>query len=68
VQGLYSDRIQTIVRGRNSDNFEEIAETARKKKMLFFQNKKDIRRGKDFTLSAAVAEDLATLVANVTGR
>jgi hypothetical protein len=68
VKGLYYDRIQTIVRSRNSNNFEEIAETAKKKKVLLFQNKKDIRRGKDFTLSAAVAEDLATLVANVTGR
>jgi hypothetical protein len=28
VQGLYSDRIQTIVRSRNYDNFDEIAETA----------------------------------------
>ena len=45
VQGLYSDRIQTIVRGRNSDNFNEIAETARKKKVPLFQNKKDIRKG-----------------------
>jgi hypothetical protein len=28
VQGLYSDRIQTIVRSRNHDNFDKIAETA----------------------------------------
>lgn len=28
VQGLYSDRIQTIVRSRNQDDFDEIAETA----------------------------------------
>jgi len=28
VQGLYSNRIQTIVRSRNNDNFDEIAETA----------------------------------------
>jgi hypothetical protein len=28
VQGLYSDRIQTIVRSRNHENFDEIAETA----------------------------------------
>ena len=28
VQGLYSDRIQTIVRSRNHDKFDEIAETA----------------------------------------
>jgi hypothetical protein len=28
VQGLYSDRIQTIVRSRNHDHFDEIAETA----------------------------------------
>ena len=66
VQGLYYDRIQTTVRSRNSDNFYEITETARKKKLLLFQYMKDIRRGKDFTLSAAVAEELATLVANVT--
>jgi hypothetical protein len=28
TQGLYSDRIQTIVRSRNQDNFDDIAETA----------------------------------------
>jgi hypothetical protein len=28
IQGLYSDRIQTIVRSRNSENFDEIAETS----------------------------------------
>jgi hypothetical protein len=28
IQGLYSDRIQTIVRSRNHANFDEIAETA----------------------------------------
>ena len=28
LQGLYSDRIQTIVRGRNHSSFDEIAETA----------------------------------------
>jgi hypothetical protein len=28
VQGLYSDRIQAIVKIRNHDNFDEIAETA----------------------------------------
>jgi hypothetical protein len=28
VQGLFSDRIQTIVRSRNHDVFDDIAETA----------------------------------------
>jgi hypothetical protein len=28
IQELYSDRIQTIVRSRNSENFDEIAETS----------------------------------------
>jgi len=28
VQGLYSDRIQTIVRSRNYSSFEDIAETS----------------------------------------
>jgi hypothetical protein len=28
IQGLYSDRIQTIVRSRNNENFDDIAETA----------------------------------------
>lgn len=28
IQGLFSDRIQTIVRSRNNDSFDEIAETA----------------------------------------
>jgi hypothetical protein len=28
IQGLHSDRIQTIVRSRNNENFDDIAETA----------------------------------------
>jgi hypothetical protein len=28
IQGLHSDRIQTIVRSRNHDHFDDIAETA----------------------------------------
>jgi hypothetical protein len=28
IQGLYSDRIQTIVRSGNNENFDDIAETA----------------------------------------
>jgi hypothetical protein len=28
IQGMYLDRIQTIVRNRNNENFDDIAETA----------------------------------------
>ena len=34
VQGLYSNRIQTIVRSRNNDNFDEIAETAQEEESV----------------------------------
>jgi len=38
VQGLYSDRIQTIVRSRNHSSFDEIAETALdEERAIFFE-------------------------------
>ena len=36
VQGLYSDRIQTIVRSRNHSSFDEIAETALEEESAIF--------------------------------
>jgi hypothetical protein len=36
VQGLQSDRIQTIVRSRNQDIFDEIAETALEEEIAIF--------------------------------
>jgi uncharacterized paraquat-inducible protein A len=36
VQGLQTDRIQTIVRSRNQDNFNEIAETALEEESAIF--------------------------------
>ena len=36
VQGLYSDRIQTIVRRRNHSNFDDIAETALEEESAIF--------------------------------
>jgi hypothetical protein len=36
VQGLYSDRIQTIVRSRNHSTFDEIAETALEEESAIF--------------------------------
>jgi hypothetical protein len=40
VQGLYSDRIQTIVRSRNHDSFNEIAETALEESAIVSKNEK----------------------------
>jgi hypothetical protein len=42
VQGLSSDRVQTIVRSRNYNNFYEIAETAQKRVSLCL-NRTDTR-------------------------
>jgi hypothetical protein len=36
TQGLHSDRIQTIVRSRNQDDFDEIAETALEEESAIF--------------------------------
>jgi hypothetical protein len=36
VQGLQSDRIQTIVRSRNKDDFDEIAETGLEEESVIF--------------------------------
>jgi len=36
VQGLYSDRIQTIVRSRNYCSFDDIAETALEEESAIF--------------------------------
>jgi hypothetical protein len=36
VQGLYSDRIRTIVRSRNYYNFDDVAETALEEESAIF--------------------------------
>ena len=41
MQGLYSDRIQTIVRSRNYSSFDDIAETSLEKE-LYFRRMRDI--------------------------
>jgi len=43
VQGLYSDRIQTIVRSRNHSSFDDIAETALEEESAIFSKMKDTR-------------------------
>jgi hypothetical protein len=40
VQGILSDRIQTIVCSRNSDTFDEIAETALEESAMFSRNER----------------------------
>jgi len=40
VQGLYSDRIQTIVRSRNHSSFDDIAETALEEQSAIFSKNK----------------------------
>jgi hypothetical protein len=42
VQGLYSDRIQTIVRSRNHSSFDDIAETTLEENQEFLRLKVDI--------------------------
>ena len=43
VQGISSDRIQTIVRSRNGSTFDEIAETAIEESAIFSKNKRYIQ-------------------------
>jgi len=44
VQGLCSDRIQTIVRSRNHSSFDDIAKTTlEEESLIFFRKMKDIR-------------------------
>jgi hypothetical protein len=43
VQGLYSDRIQTIVRSRNHSSFDDIAETSLQEESAIFKKMKGTR-------------------------
>jgi transposase InsO family protein len=45
VQGIVSDRIQTIVRSRNGDTFDEIAETALEEESAIFSKNERYRQG-----------------------
>jgi hypothetical protein len=45
VQGIVSDRIQTIVRSRNSDTFDEIAETALEEESAIYSKNERYRQG-----------------------
>jgi transposase InsO family protein len=45
VQGLFSDRIQTIVRSRNGRTFDEIAETALEEESAIFSRNERHRQG-----------------------
>ena len=45
VQGLYSDRIQTIVRSRNHSTFNEIAETALEDESAIFSKNERYKSG-----------------------
>lgn len=46
VQGLYSDRIQTIVRSRNHSSFDEIAETALEEESAIFSKNERYKSNK----------------------
>jgi type I site-specific restriction endonuclease len=46
VQGLYSDRIQTIVRSRNHSSFDEIAETALEEESALFSKNERYKNNK----------------------
>jgi hypothetical protein len=43
IQGLYSDRIQTIVRSRNHSSFDDIVETALEEESAILKKMKDTR-------------------------
>jgi hypothetical protein len=45
VQGISSDRIQTIVRSRNGNTFDEIAETTLEEEGAVFSRDKRYRHG-----------------------
>jgi hypothetical protein len=45
VQGIVSDRIQTIVRSRNGDTFDEIAETALEEESAIYSKNERYRQG-----------------------
>ena len=45
VQGIFSDRIQTIVRRRNSTTFDEIAETALEEESAIFSKNERYKQG-----------------------
>ena len=48
VQGISSDRIQTIVRSRNGNTFDEIAETAFEEESAIFSKNERYRQGPAF--------------------
>ena len=48
VQGISSDRIQTIVRSRNGNTFDEIAETALEEESAIFSKNERYRQGTAF--------------------
>jgi len=52
VQGIVSDRIHTIVRSRNGDTFDEIAETALEEESAIYSKNKRCKQG---TLPSRVA-------------
>ena len=45
VQGIFSDRIQTIVRSRNGRTFDEIAETALEEESAIFSKNERYKSG-----------------------
>jgi hypothetical protein len=50
IQGLNSDRIQTIVRSRNQDDFDEIAETALEEESAIFSKNERYKGNEKFPI------------------
>jgi hypothetical protein len=49
IQGIYSDRIKTILRSRNQDNLDEIAETALEEESAIFSKNEKYKVPEKFT-------------------
>ena len=49
MQGISSDRIQTIVRSRNGNTFDEITETALEEESTIFSKNERYRQGTTFS-------------------
>jgi len=67
IQGLASDRIQTIVRSRNYQNFDEIAETALvEESAIASKQERDTGPKECLRIAVATADNRVTRVRSVT--
>jgi hypothetical protein len=68
VQGLHSDLIQPIVRSRNQDNFDEIAETALEEESTIFSKNEQYKGPETNSLQCTNCKKRDTLVESVTSK